>query len=100
MLKNFSESGDNILELSRHGGLGVFVLKVLFISLRIRHGGPADRAEKLKPSCCSLGIIVLVVSCLLLQLGCFFCCLCLRLLSLQSTSHFVLKLVLRIMKMS
>eukprot|EP00090_Calanus_glacialis_P014003 TRINITY_DN2262_c0_g1_i2.p1 TRINITY_DN2262_c0_g1~~TRINITY_DN2262_c0_g1_i2.p1 ORF type:complete len:113 (-),score=5.51 TRINITY_DN2262_c0_g1_i2:14-352(-) len=88
MMEMFSESGDNILELIRHGSLRVFVLKMLFVSLRIRHGGPADNARKPVPSSCSLGVIVLVVSCLFLQLGCFFCCLCLRLLSLKSTSHF------------
>ena len=46
----------------------MFVLQMLFVSLRIRHRGPADRAGKLEPSSCSPGVIVLVVSCLFLFL--------------------------------
>merc|ERR1719435_202770 len=79
--------GNNIFQLCRHGGLGVLALKMLFVGLGVRHGGPAHSTGVLQPSSCGLGIVVFVVSLHLLQLGLFFLGLGLGLLSLESSRH-------------
>ena len=87
-------STNNIFQLCWEGGLGVFALKMLFVCLGVWHARPAYSTAKLQPSCSCLGIVVLVASLLLLQLGLSFFSLGLRLLSLESTSHLVQYLLL------
>ena len=78
----------DIFQLLRHRGLRMFRLKVLLVGLGVGHGGLADGAGELEAGRGRLGVVVLAVPLHLLQLRLLLRRLRLRLLCLESTSHY------------
>lgn len=77
----------DVLEFLGKGHRRVLVFKVLLVGLGVGHGGLAHAARVLQPGRRRLGVVVLVVACLLLQLGGLLGGLGLGLLGLEAAGH-------------